>query len=204
MQILGRFTWLTENSFNISNRRPGIHVETQDQVKKKGLFSSYLGVGVCVSLFYVIDTGSIRVRPTGEIHLNWTHLNDRYLTWTDLNWPDLKKLTWTELLKKTGVFRSKNGRFWGVLGRFWGVFGAFWGDLGRFWAFWGVFWAFLGVYAGPKNATPFFWPTELNWAHYWQVQIFLTWTELNDLISVQFRISGVFLIFTNTWKCRGY
>ncbi len=29
MQILGRFTWLTENNFNISNRRPGITWNTQ-------------------------------------------------------------------------------------------------------------------------------------------------------------------------------
>ena len=110
-------------------------------------------------------------------------------TWTELNW------------KKRAFSGPKNGRFWGVLGRFWGVFGAFWGVLGRFWAFWGVFWAFLGVYAGPKNATPFFWP-ELNWTERttWQVQIFLTWTELNwihftTLISVQFRIQVSFI-----WK----
>jgi len=187
MQILGRFTWLTENSFNISNRRPGIHVETQDQVKKKGLFSSYLGVGVCVSLFYVIDTGSIRVRPTGEIHLNWTHLNDRYLTWTDLNWPDLKKLTWTELLKKTGVFRSKNGRFWGVFGAF---LGRFWGVLGRFGAFLGVLGRFLSVFGrvcGSKKCDPFFltyW-TELSALLAGTNFFDLNWTEWPDFSSVQ-------------------
>ena len=123
-------------------------------------------------------------RPTGEIHLNWTDLNDRYLTWTDLKWPELTWKNWPELnwTEKIGRFQVKKRAF---LGRF----GAFWGVLGRFWAFWGVFWAFLGVYAGPKNATPFFWP-ELNWTErttgrykfFWPE---LNWTEWPDFSSVQ-------------------
>ena len=146
-----------------------------------------------LGLFHLNKPVSARQVRFTWTELTWTTDQVRYLTWTDLKWPELTwpektDLNWTEL-KKTGVFRSKNGRFGGVLGRFWGVFGAFWGVLGRFWAFWGVFWAFLGVYAGPKNATPFFWP-ELNWTErttgrykfFWPE---LNWTEWPDFSSVQ-------------------
>ena len=92
-----------------------------------------------------------------------------------IDWKLTLNLNWTE--KKRAFSGQKTG-----------VFGAFWGVLGRFWAF-GGFWAFLGVYAGPKNATPFFWP-ELNWTErttgrykfFWPE---LNWTEWPDFSSVQ-------------------
>ena len=152
--------------------------------------------------------GFYRVATTGEIHLNWTDLNDRSGQVLDLNWPEM---TWTDLTWKNWPelnWTEKNGRFQvkkrALLGRFGAFLGRFWGVLGRFGAFLGVLGRFLSVFGrlcGSKKCDPFFltW-TELNWGHYWQVQIFLTWTELNwmywnDLISVQFRIQVSFI-----WK----